>query len=217
MCATFLGSIVGAAVLYIIIPKPDGKFRILVMAAKSMEPTIMTGNCILVDTTVNVEEIVAAPYPTGDIIAFHQSYGDAIIAHRAVEKQVDAQGNVFSFTTKGDHNVGADQPIPASSYIGKVVNTNLPFYQMLTSLISLIAIAIATGILTVVLYIMYHKEAKQKIPVTSARVYREEAPKDRTVPQEEMTEDPIKILRMRLAKGEISKEEYEELKKRMKD
>lgn len=50
-------------------------------------------------------------------------------------------------------------------------------------------------------------------------VYGEEVPKtERTKSQKQkMTEDPVRILRLRLAKGEISKEEYEELKKRIEE
>jgi hypothetical protein len=40
--------------------------------------------------------------------------------HRAIDEAVE-NGTVISFTTKGDGNAGSDQPIPASSLVGRVV------------------------------------------------------------------------------------------------
>jgi signal peptidase I len=85
--------------------------------------TLHVGDLIIVQG-VRAEDIYAAPFNetgrSGDIIVFHQSYGDELIVHRAIDEAVE-NGTVISFTTKGDGNAGADQPIPASSLVGRVV------------------------------------------------------------------------------------------------
>lgn len=82
------------------------------------ERTLHVGDLIVVEG-MNVSNINAAPYPDGDIIVFHQLSGDELIVHRAIEKKVQ-NGEIY-FVTKGDGNMGADQPIPADHVIGKVV------------------------------------------------------------------------------------------------
>jgi len=82
------------------------------------ERTLHVGDLIVVEG-INVSDIKAAPYPDGDIIVFHQSYGDELIVHRAIEKRT--QDGIISFVTKGDGNTGPDQPIPAAQVIGKVI------------------------------------------------------------------------------------------------
>jgi len=85
--------------------------------------TLHVGDLIIVQG-VKAEDIYAAPFNetgrSGDIIVFHQSYGDELIVHRAIDEAVE-NGTVISFTTKGDGNAGSDQPIPASSLVGRVV------------------------------------------------------------------------------------------------
>ena len=82
------------------------------------EQTLHVGDLIVVEG-INVSDIKAAPYPDGDIIVFHQLYGDELIVHRAIEKRT--QDGIISFVTKGDGNTGPDQPIPAAQVIGKVI------------------------------------------------------------------------------------------------
>ena len=88
------------------------------------ERTLHVGDLIVVQG-VRPEDIYAAPYNesgrSGDIIVFHQLYGDDLIVHRAIEKTTLPNGTVLSFVTKGDGNAGPDQPIPASHLIGRVV------------------------------------------------------------------------------------------------
>ena len=88
------------------------------------ERTLHVGDLIVVQG-VRPEDIYAAPYNesgrAGDIIVFHQLYGDDLIVHRAIEKTTLPNGTVVSFVTKGDGNPGPDQPIPASYLIGRVV------------------------------------------------------------------------------------------------
>lgn len=80
--------------------------------------TLHVGDLIVVEG-VNVSDIKAAPYPNGDIIVFHQLYGDELIVHRAIEKRT--QDGTIYFVTKGDGNPSSDQPIPADHVIGKVI------------------------------------------------------------------------------------------------
>jgi signal peptidase I len=82
------------------------------------ERTLHVGDLIVVEG-INVSNINAAPYPDGDIIVFHQLSGDELIVHRAIEKRVQ-NGEIY-FVTKGDGNMGPDQPIPSDHVIGKVV------------------------------------------------------------------------------------------------
>ena len=82
------------------------------------ERTLHVGDLIVVEG-INVSDINAAPYPDGDIIVFHQLYGDELIVHRAIEKRLQ-NGDIY-FVTKGDGNMGPDQPIPADHVIGKVI------------------------------------------------------------------------------------------------
>jgi signal peptidase I len=150
MLSVFFISVIGSVTLYFMIPKPSEQYRVLMVASISMEPTLMKGSVLVVDTYVSADEIVAAPYPNGDIICFHQTYGDELIVHRAIEKRI--QNGTLTFVTKGDRNIGPDQPISANQLVGKVVNTNVPFVPMFLALVVLIVVAVVTGVLSIVLY-----------------------------------------------------------------
>jgi len=89
------------------------------------ERTLHVGDLIVVQG-VRPEDIYAAPYnesgQSGDIIVFHQLYGDDLIVHRAIGKTTLANGTVVSFVTHGDGNpLGSNEQVPASNLIGKVV------------------------------------------------------------------------------------------------
>jgi signal peptidase I len=85
--------------------------------------TLQVGDLIIVQG-VKPEDISAAPLNltghSGDIIVFHSWSGDELIVHRAIQ-EITANGTVTYFVTKGDGNPGADQPIPASNLVGRVV------------------------------------------------------------------------------------------------
>jgi signal peptidase I len=84
------------------------------------DQTLHTGDLIIVQG-VNASDIHAAPYPDGDIIVFHQLYGNELIVHRAIDKTVDENGRI-SFETKGDGNSSPDpNKVPADQVVGKVV------------------------------------------------------------------------------------------------
>ena len=152
MLTVFLVSAAASAVLHFKKPKSNESDRLLLLCvSESMEPTVMKGNYILVDKTVGADQIVAAPYPNGDIICYHMLYEDKLAIHRAVEKRVE-NGSVF-FVTKGDNNAVPDQPLPSDNLVGKVVDTNVPLVAMIVTLWSLLLVAVVTGVLCTVLYV----------------------------------------------------------------
>jgi signal peptidase I len=165
MLAIFLASVTGSVSFYFTMPKSTERYQLLLIASQSMEPTIMKGSIVLVDKSVGADQIVAASYPDGDIICFHQSYGDELIIHRAIVKRV--QNGDVTFITKGDHNSGPDQPIPSSALVGKVVNTNVPIVALTWALVSLVVVAIVTGVLCIVLYATRTKGRTDLSPTSS--------------------------------------------------
>jgi signal peptidase I len=83
--------------------------------------TLHVGDLIIVQG-IEPEDIMAEPYPYGDIIVFHRpgvsSQGDLIV-HRAIGKTIN---NETRFTTKGDGNTSPDSwEVPEASVVGKVV------------------------------------------------------------------------------------------------
>ena len=152
MLTVFLASVAGSAVLYFKMPKSNESDRFLLLCvSESMEPTVMKGNYILVDRTVGADQIVAGPYPIGDIICYHMLYEGKLAIHRAIEKRVE-NGSVF-FVTKGDNNAAPDQPLPSGNLVGKVVDTNVPLVAMVVTFWSLVMVAVVTGVLCTVLYV----------------------------------------------------------------
>lgn len=83
--------------------------------------TLHVGDLIIVQG-VDPKEIKAASEPDGDIIVFHQPLGgNELIVHRAIEKEIRADGEIY-FTTKGDGNSRADSvPVQGNQVVGKVV------------------------------------------------------------------------------------------------
>jgi signal peptidase I len=83
--------------------------------------TLHIGDLIVIQG-IDPKEIKAAPEPDGDIIVFHQPHGgNELIVHRAIKKEIRADGKIY-FTTKGDANAGPDSvPVPEDQVIGKVI------------------------------------------------------------------------------------------------
>ncbi|HVP26713.1 MAG TPA: signal peptidase I [Candidatus Bathyarchaeia archaeon] len=79
--------------------------------------TLHVGDLIVVQG-VSVDSIYAAPV-NGDIIVYRQLHSNTLIVHRAINKTFE--GGVTYVITKGDANSEADQPVPASNVIGKVI------------------------------------------------------------------------------------------------
>ena len=133
-------SIAGAAVYYTQInpnPQPNldtEKFQVLTFVSASMEPTIMSGNKILVDKQVNPIDL-SADYPNSDIIAYYRTseHNELIVSRIVAVEEVDGK---LVFYTKGDANGGNKYPdvpirpefdpwtVTEDLIFGKVVDTN---------------------------------------------------------------------------------------------
>ena len=166
------------------------QYEIYFAASGSMEPTFFRGDSLKVDTNVSGDKIYAATKdanPPGDIIVFSR-YNEAIV-HRAVEKTIDSDGT-YSFKTWGDNNGWPDgTPVKESDIIGKVIEINPPLWEN-NQLLG--CCLLATGVIFTVIGIIV-------IILTHAR-----RPKKGS--------NPLEVLQLRFAKGEISKAEYEEMK-----
>lgn len=87
-----------------------GKFRSFLVLSGSMEPTIMTGDIIVIQQ--------ANTYDIQDVVTFKDA-GDRVVTHRIMEKKVEDDTTVFK--TKGDANRSADNDsVSPSSILGKV-------------------------------------------------------------------------------------------------
>ncbi len=85
-------------------------FRTYVVQSGSMEPSIMTGDIILITPQ--------ADYRENDVITFQGSQ-DRVITHRILD--IIGSGDEKSFLTKGDANREADTEIvPLENVLGKV-------------------------------------------------------------------------------------------------
>ncbi len=84
------------------VPNIGGYFPLMV-ESESMEPTIMTGDLIIVHTVDNADEL-----EVGDIVTYWENQpGGALITHRIAEVTTDSEGKKV-YRTKGDGNVIAD-------------------------------------------------------------------------------------------------------------
>ncbi len=87
------------------------KYQTYVIQSGSMEPTIMTGDVVLVQSQ--------GQYQLNDVVTYNDSTG-RVVTHRLVEEIKDKN----SFVTKGDANQNADsRPIESNQVQGKVVFT----------------------------------------------------------------------------------------------
>ena len=82
-------------------------FKTFVIVSKSMEPTIMTGDAIVVKE-VNPEDL-----KVGDIISFRD--GNSINTHRIVE--IVSDNGKKRFRTKGDNNKNVDKELVTTSKV----------------------------------------------------------------------------------------------------
>ena len=131
------------------------KYEVYFTESFGMEPTIMRGDYVLVDKLVNVEDIIAGPYPDGDIIAFRRGRGTII--HRAIEKELD--GDRIKFTTKGDWNRFVDaEPVYEENVIGEAVDVNFILPKIWLHKFLILIVTIITGTLGLILYFMIRGE-----------------------------------------------------------
>jgi signal peptidase I len=88
------------------------KYQSFVVQSGSMEPAIMTGDIIIVQSQTE--------YFVNEVITFNSN--DRVITHRIVEK--DTQAEPIYYSTKGDANrTGDDDLIKEDQIIGKVILT----------------------------------------------------------------------------------------------
>ncbi len=84
----------------------------LVVASGSMEPTLHTGDVVV------VHKVAPASLALGDVVTFRTQAG--LITHRIVRIDLTPQGPMFQ--TKGDANLKADaQPISGDKIVAKVI------------------------------------------------------------------------------------------------
>jgi len=90
-----------------------GEYKSLIVQSGSMEPSIMTGDVILVAKSLD--------YRINDVITFND-YEGSITTHRIAG--ITAQNSDVLFATKGDANREQDsENIPQDQIIGKVILT----------------------------------------------------------------------------------------------
>ncbi|MCK4478676.1 signal peptidase I [Candidatus Bathyarchaeota archaeon] len=101
--------------------------RYFAVAGMSMDPTLLVGDIVRVESIADPSQIVANN-ETGDIIAFYKpSDPNVIVVHRAVDKFFNTTTGEWYFKTKGDNNPSPDPwLVPHTSLIGKVV-TCIPY------------------------------------------------------------------------------------------
>ncbi len=114
--STAIDAVIFILVISFLVLNLLGIVTLAVVEGKSMEPTLQTGDLVLV-IRVSPEDI-----HVGDIIVYKKPDGTFII-HRVIKvKHVDDQ---FYYVTQGDNNPIPDGPgVPYRDVIGKVVSVN---------------------------------------------------------------------------------------------
>lgn len=99
------------------LPKVFG-FAQVVVVSGSMEPTYQIGDMLIIHEEKD--------YRVNDIVTYH--WGNTFVTHRVIGV---ASGETTSFLTKGDFNNTADEQVPLSDMVGKVV-LRLPWVGNIT-------------------------------------------------------------------------------------
>jgi signal peptidase I len=189
---------IGAAVTLFLVHQENEGYDFFMISSGSMEPVFEVGDIVKVDLTVTIDEIYAAPKhtdPPGDVIAFLGPSN--IIVHRTVEK---TSHNSHQYVrTQGDANSGSapwELSIGQGQLVGKVVEIN-PLFWTYSDFFYLGIIGVGATFALVGL-ILFFVTSTKRIPKINELTLKKE--------------DPIHILNVRFAKGEITKEQYDELK-----
>lgn len=107
---------ISAVMLALLLPS---SWKVMSVQTGSMEPALSPGDLIV------VRSLPAAEYKTGDVVTFiNPADRSQTITHRVVDRADGPYRSVF--TTQGDANASADQPISENLIIGKQV-ASLPF------------------------------------------------------------------------------------------
>ncbi len=114
--STVIDAVIFILVISFLVLNLLGIVTLAVVEGKSMEPTLQTGDLVLV-IRVSPKDI-----HVGDIIVY-KKLGGTFIIHRVIKiKHVDDQ---FYYVTQGDNNPIPDGPgVPYRDVIGKVVSIN---------------------------------------------------------------------------------------------
>ena len=88
-----------------------------VVASKSMEPTLYTGDIVLINYNPSSIQV-------GDIVVYHAIWFPEPVIHRVIAKQ-ELTNNETVYITKGDNNPVQDPyPIYSQQVISKVITLN---------------------------------------------------------------------------------------------
>lgn len=96
------------------------KYPMMVVVSQSMVPTLGVGDFILVEAIPDLDQVMAAPPPDGDILVFLRSGAtDEYVVHRAIDKL--EHNGITWYVTKGDYNSNPDgAPLTGDRILGKV-------------------------------------------------------------------------------------------------
>jgi signal peptidase len=119
--------VLGVLAVALLVLMALGYVTLAVIEGTSMEPTLQTGDVVVVVRGVKPGEL-----SVGDIVVYRR--GSSLIIHRVVS--LGPSGIV----TKGDNNWAPDPPVPYEAVVGKVLNVGgvtfrVPLVGYLTLLI----------------------------------------------------------------------------------
>ncbi|MCC6046963.1 MAG: signal peptidase I [Desulfurococcaceae archaeon] len=119
--------VLGVLAVALLVLMALGYVTLAVIEGTSMEPTLQTGDVVVVVRGVKPGEL-----SVGDIVVYRR--GSSLIIHRVVSL------GPFGIVTKGDNNWAPDPPVPYEAVVGKVLNVGgatfrVPLVGYLTLLI----------------------------------------------------------------------------------
>lgn len=131
------------------LPKIFG-YSVLEVVSGSMEPTIMVGDLIVIDTDCE-------NYQKGDIITFRDVNG-SFVTHRILEIGVD------EMITKGDNNDSQDEAMSPATIVGKYVTRIPQLGSVMSSLKNPLVMALILAIGIIVCFLVStDKDLKPKL------------------------------------------------------
>lgn len=137
------------------LPMPFG-YGAAVVLSGSMEPTLSTGDLIIVNH--------AGQLSVGDIVVYQD--GDILVVHRIIV--IDGE----TVTTKGDANSIADEPVSISEVKGRVVS-RIPFVGRIVNLIKSPLGTVLIIIAAIALVELPHRKERQKNDEEQKRIIDE--------------------------------------------
>lgn len=139
-------------------------YKSFVIVSGSMEPTIMTGDAIM------VKEVPQKEIKVNDIISFSQ--GETIVTHRITE--IVEENGVRKYKTKGDNNNTEDkEKITYEQIEGKYQFKINQFGVIINILKSKITLVILVLIILVISYVRSKREKKREERKEKRKKYKE--------------------------------------------